>query len=180
LPIPESYRICADGYLSSCAPVVARKFIMVKAALGCYRMHHNNNYSKLNRFGSAVSMKNESEYSIYRKLVYYDLIRLAEKYDKSNSVLSSEFKVICLANELYYKKKCSGVLPAIYYLWKSRSVMVELPLMLRVFRIITIIMKLVLASEIYTALQNLYAAIELNPLVQIYIRKDKRYRYGTY
>lgn len=174
LPIPESYRICADGFLMICAPLVAKKFFMLDKPLGFYRIHGANNYSASGSSCSTVYPRSDEVASYYHRLFLNDLILLSDKFGCKRNVMTLEIKALCLADELVSIKQRYGISRALRSFWNSRIKLADLPLKHRVFRFATICLKLFIPSLSYVKLQHLYVKSRLWQFVQRYVKNDNR------
>ncbi|QWR77900.1 glycosyltransferase family 2 protein [Candidatus Magnetomonas plexicatena] len=60
LPIPLSYRVCADSYLHTVLPLVARNILYIPKSLGGYRIHGKNCWSNHDTFTIERIIEKES------------------------------------------------------------------------------------------------------------------------
>ena len=176
LPIPDYYRICADGYLMICAPMAARKFIMLNKILGCYRIHGENLYTSLSMSDYVLCSKSDEVAARYRRLFLDDLLRLASISDHKQTLVTKELKAYCFADELVAIQKHSGFIPALVSFFTLRLVMTELPFKARLFRSVTILLRLSVSENLYEFLRRKYANSLLYCFVQRYVRSEIRFK----
>ena len=74
VPIPEHYRICADGYMHIFSQFHARDFFLIKEPLGCYRIHEKNLFSENSIFSTEQVIVPER----LRKLISYTLLNIQD------------------------------------------------------------------------------------------------------
>ncbi|MBF0518624.1 MAG: glycosyltransferase [Nitrospirae bacterium] len=60
LPVPQSYRVCADSYLHTVLPLVARNILYIPKPLGGYRIHGKNCWSNHDTFTIERIIEKES------------------------------------------------------------------------------------------------------------------------
>jgi len=175
LPIPESYRICADSYLMICAPLAARKFVLLDTPLGFYRIHGENRYAELVLAASAVHAKSPGLASYYRRLCLNDLIKLSASLNCQEMGMVRELNAVCFADRLLAIKSRSGTMKALREFCTAKNELADLPLTLRCFRSATIILQLFVSPQIYSSLQTICANSQLWHFVQRHIKNDSRF-----
>lgn len=174
-PIPDEYRICADGYLMIGAPLVAREFGLIDSPLGCYRIHGQNGFIIFDSTDGLVQAKSQEITSHYNQLFLRHLVQLADRFDCREIGLIKELATVCFRDELLTAKRRYGVLRAIKLLWDRKEFLSELSFRHRLFRVATIIMQLLLSSNTYLKLQQSYANSPLWHFVQRHIKNNTEY-----
>mgnify|MGYP001046545110 CR=1 FL=1 len=173
-PIPEVYRICADGYLMCCAPLAARKFHLIGDHLGYYRLHGGNNYAQIGFSDSLLSPRSNELASYYKSLCMNDLIRLSRELNKCDNGLIREIRSACLTDDLLTIRQQRGVFLAVVALWRRRGELSGLPWKLFLFRVSLVILKLLVPFSMTSKLQRIYMSSSLCLLVLRYIKNDRR------
>jgi len=175
LPIPETYRICADSFLLTCAPLVVRKFVLLDTPLGFYRIHGGNGYAEFALSASAVHAKSLGLGSYYRRLCLNDLVQLSAKFGCKEIGMVRELNAVCFADRLVAIKGRCGTMRALRELWHAKSELADLPLKHRTFRAATIILQLFVSPRIYAGLHHICVNSPLWLFVQRRIKNDSRF-----
>lgn len=174
LPIPEIYKICADGFLMCCVPLVAKKYVLIDKQLAFYRIHGNNGYAKIESDYGAVLPKSIELPAYFRRQYLKDIMMLSARFGLDDLPVIMELKAMCYSDELFIMMKRFGTLMALKYFWTSRKKLEGLPMKYRLFRSITILLKIIVSPSFYLRLQNLYAKNTFSLYLQRHIRRGFR------
>lgn len=176
LPIPESYRICADGYLTACAPLVVRKFGLIDIPLGFYRIHGGNNFALLGSLDDTVQVKCRDMANHYRRLSLHDLLQLAKKLGSMENGIVKESISINFADEILEAQRNSSTKKALQLLWSGRWQLSITPRRYCFFRFFTIILRLFLPARLFSQLKHIYARSAFLVFVQRHIKNDLKFK----
>lgn len=171
LPIPASYKICADAYLMTSAALVVRRFFLIDSNLGFYRIHSANGYSKM-KHGS-LGAKSPEIAAFYRKLClqHYEQLSMNMKNNKKDTLryLSS----ICFTDDLLQVKRQSGAKQALLALWQGRHHLQGFRGLYRFYRYIVILSQILLSPALFCWLQQLSGVGLLRVLLLQSLKDDK-------
>lgn len=174
-PIPDEYRICADGYLMIAAPLVAREFGLIDAPLGFYRIHGENSFSTFGSADGLTQVKAPEITTHYNRLFLTHLVHLADKFDCRDIGMIKDLTSVCFKDALMATRERSGLVMALKALWDGRGLLHDLSHKHRLFRLTTLILQLLIPSGVYIRLQQLYANSPLWLFVQRHVKNDTRF-----
>jgi len=171
-PIPEVYRICADGYLMVSAPVVAREFGLIDRPLALYRIHGENGFSTFDSSGDLMQVKSQEISTYYNRLFVEHLTLLADKLNFQEIGLIKELTRIIFKDVLLETRERSGLFNALKALWEGRSLLADLSCKYRLFRFASITLQLLTPHRLYLKMHQRYINSPLWFLVQRYIKDN--------
>lgn len=156
-PIPDDFKLCADGYLMACAPLAAKKFGLITTELGFYRVHGENGFAALTVDSKSFIAKSESICTHYNSLFMKYLEPLMKRLDFDKSSLSQFFQAQCFRDTVFSIKQNEGRIKAFRFFWQDRAKLYSLPLKYRLFRLSGITMRLLLPERSYFFIRKIYA-----------------------
>jgi len=171
-PIPEEYRICADGYLMVGAPLVAREFGLIDMPLALYRIHGENCFSTFDSSGDLMQVKSHEISAYYNRLFVEHLTLLADKFNFQDIGLIKELTRTIFKDALLETRGRSGLFMALKALWEGRSLLADLSYKYRLFRFTSITLQLLTPRSLYLKLHKHYINSPLWFLVQRYIKDN--------
>jgi|GEM_PF-4376231 len=175
LPIPEEFRICADGYLMIGAPLTAREFGLIDTPYGFYRIHGDNNFSTLGPTDGACQVKSQELGCHYNRLFLQHLVSLADKFDCSGISLIRELTMRCFMDEIFATRQSSGTFRSLLVFWQGRSHLRDLSPKYRLFRVAATFLRMFIPPKVYEMLRILYTKSLLWYFVQRYVKNDNNF-----
>jgi len=171
-PIPEEYRICADGYLMVGAPLVAQEFGLIDMPLGFYRIHGENRFSTFGSSAGLTQVKAQKILTYYNQLFLQHLALLADKFACQEIGLIKELTGACFKDALLETRERDGLFMAFKSLWEGRTLLADLSYKHRLFRVTTIILQLTIPVSLYLRLHQFYLKSSLWFIVQRYVKNN--------
>lgn len=157
MPIPEVFKICADGYIMSSAPLTTRKFGLINTELGYYKIHGENRFSCLTEDGKSLTVRDESINEQYFQLFTEHVNLLIKKLNFPLELLPKLFQAQRLRDRIFEIKREKGRIIALQQFWHSRIKLSSLPTKYRLFRFTGILARLLLTENAYFFFRKVYA-----------------------
>jgi glycosyltransferase involved in cell wall biosynthesis len=169
LPIPEDFRICADGYLMMGMPFVARTFSTVEQPLGYYRMHGRNAW--------ATSFLRE-EHTAESKQLHLDITnlqllhveRLAERFGHRSLKIFADLKLQNVSDEVLIEKMSGTRLNAFRLLLRKQKFLANVRAPHRLFKFCSVSLQLLLPRQFFEKIRLAYTQTFFWTLVQRYVK----------
>lgn len=157
LPIPDEFKLCADGYLMVCAPAVTCKFGLINSELGYYRIHGANGYTDLTKDGKSQTVKSETICAHYDALFIKYLENNIKKFGIESCGFLDTVRAQSVRDKVFTTLKSHGKIKAISHFWAERAVFSMLPVKYRLFRYIGIFLRLFIDERTYFQLKKIYS-----------------------
>lgn len=161
MPIPISYRICADSYIAVTAPLIVSAVAYLSRPLTYYRIHSCNGYSSYNKDEDRYDCLDTKILTAKAKLDVLSLEDVSRRLGLESHDYCSHYRSYLTVLEIIFVRKHSGVISGLIRLYHSRNILKRNSSLISVYRLISLVIRILLGDRIFNTILKSYYGTSL-------------------